>query len=137
MYGARWTAAAWRSHAWATPRLPGPEASTEATEATGQLRALLEAHLGFEDTDVVPLYARHFGAEEYEEVEDRAKKYVAVGHLPFMIPWIMDAATEDEQRRRFGGAPLASKLLWYATRRRYRRMAGDAFGPALTAGTLA
>ncbi len=46
----------------------------------------------------------------------------------------MEAATAEEKAKLFGEAPLAFKLLWYATRGRYSRMVRGAFGTAAPAG---
>jgi hemerythrin-like domain-containing protein len=106
-----------------------PAAIGEATDATTGLRDLLDHHLGFEDAEIVPMFARHFTAAEYEAVEDRASKMVNVRTLPFAIPWIGEAATDEEKVRLLGSAPLAFRLLWYATRRRYARLSAAALGP--------
>lgn len=106
----------------------GTEAHADAVAATRELHRLLENHLGFEDADVLPLYVRHFGAEEYAELSERAMKRVSKPTLVFTIPWAMAAATDDERARMLDEAPLAFRLLWYASRRRYHRLAGRALG---------
>ena len=121
----------------ADPNVDWPQASAEAIETTAELRMLLDLHLGFEDADVLPLFVRHFGREEYEDLDERAMKTVKLDLLKFTIPWIMEVANAEEKEKLFAGAPFAFKLLWYATRRRYNRMARNAFGTALPAGALA
>lgn len=118
----------------ADPNVDWPVASAEAIETTGELRMLLDLHLGFEDADVLPLFVRHFGREEYEGLSERAMKSAKLGALAFALPWIMEAATAEEKAKLFGEAPLAFKLLWYATRGRYSRMVRGAFGTAAPAG---
>ncbi|MDQ3978091.1 MAG: hemerythrin domain-containing protein [Actinomycetota bacterium] len=119
------------------PNVDWPVASAEAVETTSELRMLLDLHLGFEDADVLPLFVRHFGREEYEDLDERALKSAKLDQLKFAIPWVMEAANSDERDKLFAGAPFAFKLLWYATRRRYNRMARDAFGSAVPAGAVA
>lgn len=109
-----------------------PTASAEASDAARELRLLLQSHLGFEDAEVLPLFVAHFGREEYEALEEQAKKQINVGQLKFTIPWAVDAATDDERKTMLDNSPFAFKLLWHATRRRYNRMAREAFGPAPT-----
>ncbi|HEY8526495.1 MAG TPA: hemerythrin domain-containing protein [Acidimicrobiales bacterium] len=101
-----------------------------AVAATRELSDLLDRHLSFEDADVVPLYVRHFGADEYAEVERRALKLASTANLPFTVPWALTAATEAERSRLLGDAPLAFRLLWWASRRRYGRLADRALAPA-------
>jgi hypothetical protein len=113
------------------PGVAWPTAVAEAADITTELRQLLDAHLGFEDADVLPLFVRHFTREDYEDLNERALKHVKLGQLIFGIPWAVEAATEDEFRHMYDDAPLAFKLLWYATRRRYNRMAQEAFGTSL------
>jgi iron-sulfur cluster repair protein YtfE (RIC family) len=115
------------------PGVSWPAAVAEATDVTAELRDLLQAHLGFEDDDVLPLFVRHFTREDYEDLNERALKHVKLGQLTFGIPWTVEAATEDEFRHLYANAPLAFKLLWYATRRRYNRMAQRALGSSLPA----
>jgi hemerythrin-like domain-containing protein len=101
---------------------------TRAVAATRELADLLERHLGFEDADVLPLYVRHFTADEYAEIEQRARKRASLANLTFTIPWGAQAASDDERARMFGAAPLAFRLVWYASRRRYARLAERALG---------
>jgi hypothetical protein len=115
------------------PAVDWPVASAEAADITSELRNLLDVHLGFEDADVLPLFVRHFGHEEYEDLDERARRHTKLGLLAFSIPWAVEAATEDEFQHMLTTAPLAFRLLWRATRRRYNRMAREAFGPSVAA----
>ena len=115
------------------PGVAWPAAVAEAADITAELRDLLDGHLGFEDADVLPLFVRHLTREDYEDLSERALKHVKLGQLTFGIPWAVEAATEDEFRHMYANAPLAFKVLWYTTRRRYNRMARQAFGSSLPA----
>jgi hypothetical protein len=99
-----------------------------AREAACELSDLVDAHLGFEDADIVPLFLRHFTEDEFVDVERRTRRMLEARRLPFTVPWIMDAATPAERARVLGGAPLALKLVWYASRRRHARLSGRALG---------
>jgi hypothetical protein len=112
------------------PRVAWADASRVAVETTAELHAHLDRHLGFEDTEVLPRFVEHFSAEDYEGLEEQALKHVELGTLPFALPWIMDNADPQQRKTLYDGAPFAFKLLWYATRGRYRRMARAAFGDA-------
>ncbi len=105
-------------------------ARAAAHDAACELSSLLDLHLGFEDADVLPLYVRHFTEEEYDEVEQRARTLIELRRLPFAVPWIMGTATPAERARVLDRAPVAMKLLWYASRRRHARVVTRALGPA-------
>lgn len=125
-----------RGVAVALDRLVDSEASAGARaaahDATCELSDLLDLHLGFEDADVLPLYLRHFTEDEYAEVELRARKLLELRRLPFGVPWVMGATTPAERTRLLDRAPLALKLVWYASRRRHARLSARALGPATT-----
>ena len=104
-------------------------ARRDARDAACELSSLLDLHLGFEDADILPLYVRHFTEDEYAEVEARARKLLEVRRLPFGVPWIMGATTPSERSRVLDSAPLALKLVWYASRRRHARLSARALGP--------
>lgn len=122
-----------RGVALALDRLVETEAAAGARAAAHEracaLSSLLEGHLEFEDADILPLYLRHFTKEEYDEIEARARRLVAVRRLSFAVPWMLDAATPGERRRLLGHAPMAAKVLWYAGRRRHARLSARALGP--------
>lgn len=109
----------------------GPSSRGDASDAARELRDLLDAHLGFEDDDIVPLYLRHFTADDFVDVERRTRKMLDKRRAPFAVPWIMGAADAEERIRVLERAPLAFKLLWYAGRGRHTRLTTRALGPAL------
>ncbi len=103
----------------------------DARDATRELHELLDAHVGFEDDDILPLYLRHFTAGEFVEVERRTRKMLDKRRAPFTVPWIMGAANAAERTRVLEQAPLAFKLLWYVGRGRHARLTTRALGPAV------
>lgn len=105
-----------------------------ARHAACELSELLDLHLGFEDADIMPLYLRHFTEDEFVEVERRTRRTIAARRLPFAVPWMLGAATPPERARVLGQAPLALKVLWYASRRRHAGLSERAFGPVPAAG---
>ncbi|MGH9117449.1 MAG: hypothetical protein ACRD0A_06115 [Acidimicrobiales bacterium] len=108
------------------------EASRQATNCASELHRLLERHLTFEDEFVLPLFTRHFSADEYHALDVRAAGFVALGQRRFSISWAMANAEPTEQASLLNRAPLALKILWYATRSRYRRLTAAAFGANAT-----
>ena len=100
-----------------------------AAEILDEIAEHLEEHLSFEDADILPLFAQHFTAEEYLEIDQHAVKAVGKGKAAaFTIPFIVAVATEEEHARMWKEAPLALKLLWRATRGRHAQLEAAALG---------
>ena len=99
----------------------------EAEASTRALAELIRTHLAFEDDDIVPLFTRHFTAEEYEELEKGALGNPNLRQLLFTIPWVISAATDEERDRAFATTPFVFKLMWSIRRRPYRRLADTVF----------
>ena len=85
-------------------------------------------HLDHEDVDVVPLFVRHMSKIDYDELGERALKAAPPKALLFTVPWIMSQAEGEERAKVFREAELPMKVIWYATRGRYARLAEKAFG---------
>jgi Hemerythrin HHE cation binding domain len=107
-----------------------PGARGPARDAACELAELVDAHLGFEDADILPLIVRHFTEDELVEVERRTRRALEARRLPFTVPWMLGAATPPERDRVLGRAPVALKVLWLASRRRHTRLSARALGPA-------
>lgn len=121
----------------ALDRLAGTPAAAEAAEAGVALLELadhMDEHLAFEDSDLLPLFERHFTEEEYRALHDAAVKLVGLGRqAAFTVPFVMHWATPAEQQVLIADAPLPFRLLWRATRRGHARLAQRALGPGATA----
>jgi|EndMetStandDraft_8_1072994.scaffolds.fasta_scaffold249517_1 hemerythrin HHE cation binding domain-containing protein len=118
----------------ANPHVSFRLAYAEAVMLTDGLHALLESHLGFEDEEIVPLFERHFSASQHEELETQARRRVVLRQLLFTVPWAMEGAETEEQQHLMDTVPFTFKVIWYATRGRYRRLASAAFdAPAVAA----
>jgi hemerythrin-like domain-containing protein len=100
----------------------------DAVRAAAELRDHLDRHLAVEDQDVVPLFERHLTADEYDGLDARAKEDLSLRQAAFTVPWLMSYLDDAERAVAFDGAPVALKLVWYATRRRYARRAALALG---------
>jgi hemerythrin-like domain-containing protein len=110
------------------PSVRWADASRRAIGITVELHDLLDRHLTFESEYVLPMFIRHFDAADYETLDVMATRSVSHGQLPFTIPWAMANAEPAERELLLEGAPVMFKLMWWATRGRYRRMVEDAFG---------
>jgi hemerythrin-like domain-containing protein len=94
----------------------------------GELADHLDEHLAYEDAEIAPLFARHFTAAEFAELNAQAIKMTPPRQLGFTVPWIMASITPAEQQVVLAEAPKVMRLVWRATRRRYRRRAALALG---------
>jgi hemerythrin-like domain-containing protein len=115
------------------PSVPFAAAVAGASDRAGQLDALMDRHLDFEDAEVLPLFTRHMDAADYDEIEKKAMATPKLGALRFTVPWMMANANDEEQRLLLDNAPFMMKVLWIATRRGYDRMATAAFGDVVAA----
>jgi hypothetical protein len=100
-----------------------------AREAADELSLLLDHHLGIEDDDVLPLFARHFTVEEYTALDDEALKRIGPRQLLFTVPWAVAAADEPTRAHTLAKAPAPVRVIWRLTRRRYLRRTALVMGP--------
>ncbi|WP_040493452.1 hemerythrin domain-containing protein [Ilumatobacter nonamiensis] len=118
----------------------GPTSDSDrdrAIEVVTALRDLMSSHLDFEDREVLPLFERHFDAEEYGDFQTQARRSVSLKKAFFFAPWLMASLEPAAAASLLQTAPLPLKLIHRAARRRYARLTALAFGiPASTnAGT--
>jgi hypothetical protein len=102
-----------------------------ARDAACELREVVDDHLAFEDADIVPLITRHLTADDVGAVVARTGARLDRRELPFVVPWLLGAATPAERERTLAVAPWPLKVVWYAARRRHDRMTTRALGRAL------
>lgn len=113
----------------AEQRLPWDTAAATAADTTRELSALLDVHLGFEDDEVLPLFPKHFTADEYDELGRNAAADPKFKQALFTVPWACDWATDAERNHAFESTPLVFKLIWRVRRRSYARLTHRVFGP--------
>ena len=114
----------------ADPRLGWVSVQEEADRLAAELRDHLAAHLAYENDEILPLFALHFTAEEYEALDGQAIKHVSLRQMVFTLPWLMSGLDEKAQAELRADAPMPLVLLWKASRRRYARLDALAFGSA-------
>lgn len=115
----------------ATRQFASTAAAGDAARAAAVIRdlaALMDSHLDFEDEDLVPLFTRHFTAEEYKAFERAAQKGLSLKQAAFTVPFVMHWAEPAESAELLAGAPAALRLLHVATRRRHARLTQRALG---------
>lgn len=96
---------------------------------TGELDRHMADHLDFEDRDILPLFERHFAAEEYDALDAAAVKSAGLGpQTAFSVPMIVGAMTAEERAAILPDAPLPLRVLHRMTRRSHERLVARAFG---------
>lgn len=103
-------------------------ARAQALSAATELRDHLTSHLDFEDDDVVPMFERHFSADEYAVLNDRVMKSINKRQALFTVPWFMATTSPETAERTLAEAPTALRIMHRLTRRRYARLVHAAFG---------
>ena len=90
---------------------------------------LMDAHLSFEDEEILPLFERHFSADEYAELDRAAIAAVGLGaQAAFTVPFALAVVTDEERATMLAEAPLPLKVLYRATRGRHARLEERALG---------
>jgi hypothetical protein len=115
----------------ADPNVAWGSVRSDAVDALAGADNELTMHLDFEDADVLPLFVRHMSVLEYEDLGERAEKRTGLSHLTFSVPWVVSQTTPEEKAGLLAAAALPMKVLWYATRGRYDRLATRALGGAV------
>lgn len=98
----------------------------QAASLASGLRRHLDEHLGYEDDEIAPLFARHFTGAEFDELNARAVRMTSPRQLLFTAPWLMSTLDATGQADVLAAAPKAMRLLWICTRGRYGRLAARA-----------
>jgi hemerythrin-like domain-containing protein len=97
--------------------------------ALQQLAAIMDAHLDLEDEEVLPLFARHFAAEEYEAMHEQAVKSAGIGRqMFFTVPFMVASCTPEQRASLMDGAPLPLHVIYRLSRGSHRRLARRALG---------
>jgi hemerythrin-like domain-containing protein len=99
-----------------------PVARRAARADAAALAALADDHFTHEEREVVPLFARHFTAAEYEAMSRHADRVHSLGEMCFALPWFFDHLQPDEREDVLADTPAVLRLLAAAFGPRYRRI---------------
>ncbi|MGY1604033.1 hemerythrin domain-containing protein [Geodermatophilus sp. SYSU D00815] len=82
---------------------------------------LLDEHIAEEEAEVFPVIRTHVSAKDYAACEAMFRKGSSVGHLLFVLPWVIAQCAPEERAEmlRIAGAPL--RLLLAVSERRWHR----------------
>jgi hypothetical protein len=99
----------------------------------GDVRRLVEHHLGLEEQHVLPIWMASFTAAEHERFAGSLRRATPVRDAGLMIAWLLDTAPDGAFDVAWDQVPTALRLVhrvWW--RRRYERVFGSLGGrPAL------
>ena len=91
--------------------------------------SLMDHHLDLEDADILPLFQRHFDAEEFEGLHAKAMESTGMSkQLLFTVPFLGTNATPEEKAALLDQAPLPFRVMYRVTRRPHLRLARRALG---------
>lgn len=108
--------------------LADPASDFEATRnnLTGELSTMVEhltTHLDFEEKTALPMFASEMSPDEYTKLEAQARKATPREQASFMVPWLVEHASPEQQKALYRLAP-PFRILNLLNRRRYRRLDG-------------
>lgn len=109
------------------------EHRSRAVALSAELARFLDEHLRVEDDDILPLFARHFGAEEYHELDQQAIKRTGLRQLLFTVPWAVTTADREAAEHLLTTGPALLRIIWRLTRQRHSRLATLALGTEIAA----
>jgi len=106
----------------------GP-ARAEASAFAQELHDFLVGHLDIEDQDVLPLFWRHYTADDYDAVFQQAVKKGKKAGMWFVAPFSVDCYPEGPDRDAFlASVPGVLRLLHRVVRPGYNRLVATALG---------
>jgi hemerythrin-like domain-containing protein len=113
---------------------PSEKVAYGTASTVRELAAHMDAHLDFEDEDLLPLFGRHFTAAEYSVLQEQAVKHVGLGkQAAFTIPFVMHWARPADRDHMLAGAALPIRAFYRLTRGRHARLTAQALGRAAAA----
>jgi hypothetical protein len=86
----------------------------ELVSAVQKLSASVDDHLADEERNVVPVITDHITAVEWQEATKRGAEFLSAKNLPLglvLAGYVLDAGSQDEQRRFMANVPLGKRLV--------------------------
>jgi len=118
-----------RIAAVADPEQPFEPAKAAALAMGQELADLMETHLEVEDSDILPMYWRHYTAEEYDALQQAAIKKSKKKGFAFIAPWCVDSVEGAEREAFLAQVPWVMRAFHRLVRPRYDRLIAAAYGP--------
>lgn len=93
---------------------PDDQSAGALVSAVQKLSASVDDHLADEEHNVVPLITDHITAAEWQETTKRGAEFLSARNLRLglvMAGYVLDAGSQDEQRRLLANVPLGKRLV--------------------------
>lgn len=87
-------------------------------------------HLDFEDEDILPLFERHWTAEEYAALDEAAMKALGIRNAVFAVPFVLHFVPADVRAELLRDAPLPLRIIDRIGRRPHARLLAELDVPA-------
>src|SRR4051812_25361595 len=86
-----------------------------------ELADLLDEHITEEEAEVFPVIREHVSAADFAACEKRFQKGSSVGHLFFVLPWVISQCSPEERAAVMADAPGMLKVLLKLSEGRWHR----------------
>ncbi len=107
---------------------PDPLNRGHASAVLAEVTRVLEAHLRHEERDAVPLAERFLLQSDLDHMAEVQRREGGIRGALSFLPWVLEGAPEDVQRRFLGGLPPPLQVRAARARRRHQREVATAFG---------
>ena len=88
-----------------------------------ELSQLMDAHLAFEDAEMLPLFAQHFTTDEYVALETQAFESIGAGpQAAFPVPFVLSQLDGATRAQMLATAPRPFRVIYKLFRGRYARL---------------
>ncbi len=90
---------------------------------TSELLKVFTGHIAKEEAYMLEKMTAHFSTEEQRQIEEEVKRKAPVRYLSYMIPWLHDALSTEENKLLDESLPLTARLMnkWF-WKKRYDRL---------------
>lgn len=103
-------------------RAGGPALAVRLAATLLELAEALDEHIAEEELLVFPVIRQYVSPGDFERCERLFQQGCTVGHLAFLLPWLMAHATPRERSEAMARAGLPLRVLLRLTTPRYRRL---------------
>lgn len=100
-----------------------PEMKAELQKHTTALLKVFTEHISKEEAYILEKMQAHFTPEEQRRLENQVKRKAPVRYLSYMIPWLYDALSPEENQLLDASLPWSARLMnkWF-WKNKYERL---------------
>ena len=88
---------------------------------------LLQTHLDIEDSEILPLFVRHYSARDWRALDRRVVQQIPKRGLGFAIPWNVAAVPAADRPTMIANGPFVLRCIYRMTKGRFARLVDAAF----------